>query len=147
MGLSAYVHYQIEDWNSWMKDTFEKTKAYLEGLGSGVDRVIHEAGAADAAVDSNKESVPSPIHLNEVSHEYHQQEGHNSPNELVGLTKTLIEVRNLLKKVDSSSFINSGLVLPSIVVIGSQSSGKSSVLEAIVGQEFLPKYFLLSPCL
>jgi dynamin-like GTPase MGM1, mitochondrial len=29
--------------------------------------------------------------------------------------------------------------LPSIVVIGSQSSGKSSVLEAIVGHEFLPK--------
>ncbi|KAJ9065676.1 mitochondrial dynamin GTPase Msp1 [Entomophthora muscae] len=29
--------------------------------------------------------------------------------------------------------------LPSIVVIGSQSSGKSSVLEAIVGREFLPK--------
>jgi len=32
------------------------------------------------------------------------------------------------------------LKLPSIVVIGSQSSGKSSVLEAIVGHEFLPKY-------
>jgi len=35
---------------------------------------------------------------------------------------------------------NDALKLPSIVVIGSQSSGKSSVLEAIVGQEFLPKY-------
>jgi GTP-binding protein EngB required for normal cell division len=32
-----------------------------------------------------------------------------------------------------------GLTLPSIVVVGSQSSGKSSVLEAIVGKEFLPK--------
>lgn len=31
------------------------------------------------------------------------------------------------------------LTLPSIVVIGSQSSGKSSVLEAVVGHEFLPK--------
>jgi len=34
---------------------------------------------------------------------------------------------------------NETLKLPSIVVVGSQSSGKSSVLEAIVGHEFLPK--------
>jgi GTP-binding protein EngB required for normal cell division len=30
-------------------------------------------------------------------------------------------------------------VLPSIVVIGGQSSGKSSVLEAVVGKDFLPR--------
>ena len=30
------------------------------------------------------------------------------------------------------------LDLPQIVVIGTQSAGKSSVLESIVGQEFLP---------
>jgi len=29
--------------------------------------------------------------------------------------------------------------LPQIVVVGSQSSGKSSVLEAIVGKDFLPR--------
>ncbi|KAI9363469.1 P-loop containing nucleoside triphosphate hydrolase protein [Zopfochytrium polystomum] len=52
------------------------------------------------------------------------------------LTKKLIEVRNLLKTVNVQ---NSNLKLPSIVVVGSQSSGKSSVLEAIVGHEFLPK--------
>ncbi|KAF9978859.1 dynamin-like GTPase mgm1 [Actinomortierella ambigua] len=51
------------------------------------------------------------------------------------LTKKLIEVRNVLKSIDH----NDTLKLPSIVVIGSQSSGKSSVLEAIVGHEFLPK--------
>lgn len=50
------------------------------------------------------------------------------------LVKRMIEVRNLLKIADSES-----LELPTIVVIGSQSSGKSSVLEAIVGREFLPK--------
>ncbi|OUM67143.1 hypothetical protein PIROE2DRAFT_40291 [Piromyces sp. E2] len=52
------------------------------------------------------------------------------------LTKQLIEVRNILKTVNQNC---SALQLPSIVVIGSQSSGKSSVLEAIVGHEFLPK--------
>ncbi|KAK4250226.1 P-loop containing nucleoside triphosphate hydrolase protein [Corynascus novoguineensis] len=51
------------------------------------------------------------------------------------ITKKMIEIRNLLQKVGQSSTVT----LPSIVVIGSQSSGKSSVLEAIVGHEFLPK--------
>ncbi len=51
------------------------------------------------------------------------------------LTKKMIEIRNILQQVDQSSSLN----LPSIVVIGSQSSGKSSVLEAIVGHAFLPK--------
>ncbi|KAF2762841.1 hypothetical protein EJ05DRAFT_447272 [Pseudovirgaria hyperparasitica] len=51
------------------------------------------------------------------------------------LTKKMIEIRSLLQTVGQSET----LTLPSIVVIGSQSSGKSSVLEAIVGHEFLPK--------
>ena len=51
------------------------------------------------------------------------------------LTKKMIEIRGMLQGVGQSGT----LTLPSIVVIGSQSSGKSSVLEAIVGHEFLPK--------
>lgn len=49
--------------------------------------------------------------------------------------KKMIEVRNILKSAEMETTLN----LPSIVVIGSQSSGKSSVLESIVGHEFLPK--------
>lgn len=56
-------------------------------------------------------------------------------NELMHLTKKLIEIRSMLLSIDQSD----SLKLPSIVVIGSQSSGKSSVLESIVGHEFLPK--------
>ncbi|GES75592.1 hypothetical protein RCL_jg9120.t1 [Rhizophagus clarus] len=56
-------------------------------------------------------------------------------NQFMLLTKKLIEVRNILMSIDHKE----ALRLPSIVVIGSQSSGKSSVLEAIVGHEFLPK--------
>ncbi|RKP34214.1 P-loop containing nucleoside triphosphate hydrolase protein [Dimargaris cristalligena] len=56
--------------------------------------------------------------------------------EFARLIKTLIEIQNTLKTVN---FEKRPLQLPSIVVIGSQSSGKSSVLEAIVGQHFLPK--------
>lgn len=60
----------------------------------------------------------------------------SSSEELMMLTRKLIEVRNILKSIEHDS---DDLTLPSLVVIGSQSSGKSSVLEAIVGHEFLPK--------
>ena len=56
-------------------------------------------------------------------------------DQMMVLTRKMIEIRNILQSVGQSST----LTLPSIVVIGSQSSGKSSVLEAIVGHEFLPK--------
>ncbi|KAH7266695.1 P-loop containing nucleoside triphosphate hydrolase protein [Fusarium redolens] len=56
-------------------------------------------------------------------------------DQMMVLTKKMIEIRSILQRVGQSST----LTLPSIVVIGSQSSGKSSVLEAIVGHEFLPK--------
>lgn len=56
-------------------------------------------------------------------------------DQMMMLTKKMIEIRGMLKVVGQSN----ALTLPSIVVIGSQSSGKSSVLEAIVGHEFLPK--------
>lgn len=55
--------------------------------------------------------------------------------QMMVLTRKMIEIRNLLKQIDKTE----ALTLPSIVVIGSQSSGKSSVLESIVGHEFLPK--------
>lgn len=59
----------------------------------------------------------------------------------------MIEIRNMLKSIpppldDENNKEKSALdelKLPSIVVVGSQSSGKSSVLESIVGHEFLPK--------
>ena len=56
-------------------------------------------------------------------------------DQMMTLTKKMIEIRSILQTVGQSNV----LTLPSIVVIGSQSSGKSSVLEAIVGHEFLPK--------
>ncbi|KAI1438875.1 mitochondrial dynamin GTPase [Xylaria sp. CBS 124048] len=56
-------------------------------------------------------------------------------DQMMLLTKKMIEIRNIMARIGQSST----LTLPSIVVIGSQSSGKSSVLEALVGHEFLPK--------
>ncbi|OJD13115.1 hypothetical protein AJ78_06397 [Emergomyces pasteurianus Ep9510] len=56
-------------------------------------------------------------------------------DQMMILTRKMIEIRTILQRIGQSN----ALTLPSIVVIGSQSSGKSSVLEAIVGHEFLPK--------
>ncbi|CCE64023.1 hypothetical protein TPHA_0G01870 [Tetrapisispora phaffii CBS 4417] len=60
----------------------------------------------------------------------------NTNDVMLNLTKQMIEIRSILNRIDTNS---SHLTLPSIVVIGSQSSGKSSVLESIVGKQFLPK--------
>jgi dynamin 1-like protein len=50
----------------------------------------------------------------------------------------LIPVINKLQEVFTTIGFE-GLDLPQIIVVGSQSSGKSSVLEAIVGRDFLPR--------
>lgn len=60
-------------------------------------------------------------------------------------------MEDLIKKVnklqDAFAATGSGnpLDLPQIVVIGSQSSGKSSVLENVVGKDFLPRYLKSHP--
>lgn len=51
----------------------------------------------------------------------------------------LIPVVNKLQDVFTHCGITSPIDLPQIMVVGSQSSGKSSVLEAIVGFDFLPR--------
>jgi len=62
------------------------------------------------------------------------RKGYFGDGNLVDITRRLIELRSTL-----NSIADLKLKLPTIVVIGGQSSGKSSVLEAIVGHEFLPK--------
>ena len=54
---------------------------------------------------------------------------------------SLISVINKLQDVFQEVEIEERdqINLPQIVVVGSQSSGKSSVLEAIVGEDFLPR--------
>ncbi|KAJ1340268.1 hypothetical protein BSLG_005154 [Batrachochytrium salamandrivorans] len=102
------------------------------------------AGSNGDAIDSVDISMMASADPNLTSGVHHAASqgpsmgsSSNSSNnqDLLGLTSKLIEIRNLLKSVDTGS---SALTLPSIVV-GSQGSGRSSVLEAIVGHEFLPK--------
>jgi tRNA U34 5-carboxymethylaminomethyl modifying GTPase MnmE/TrmE len=96
------------------------------GSGKGNNRSPQEEAAIAALVAA---TMSSPSDSKESNGLDARQNG------LMHLTKKLIEIRSMLLSIDQ----NDALKLPSIVVIGSQSSGKSSVLEAIVGQEFLPK--------
>ncbi|GAA5919761.1 hypothetical protein JCM1841_005841 [Sporobolomyces salmonicolor] len=56
------------------------------------------------------------------------------------MDQTLIRTVNKLQDAFASSGLSSNPIdLPQIAVVGSQSSGKSSVLENIVGRDFLPR--------
>lgn len=70
--------------------------------------------------------------VNTVQNSEYTETGHNDFNDFI---RKMIQIKEILRVSGNEEAIN----LPNIVVIGSQSSGKSSVLESIVGHEFLPK--------
>jgi GTP-binding protein EngB required for normal cell division len=53
--------------------------------------------------------------------------------------KEIIPLVNKIQEALDTSASKYNIQLPQIVVVGSQSSGKSSVLESIVGRDFLPR--------
>lgn len=55
-----------------------------------------------------------------------------------GLSNNLRSVISLVDKLRDIQ-LESYIQLPKIVVVGSQSSGKSSLIEQIVGLDFLPR--------
>lgn len=57
-------------------------------------------------------------------------------SDLVETYNTLLDYRQKIQEADAAEI---EFDLPEIVVVGGQSNGKSSVLESVVGREFLPK--------
>jgi len=53
--------------------------------------------------------------------------------------ESLISTINKLQEVLPSTLFNNKIKLPQLVVVGAQSSGKSSIIESIVGKDFLPR--------
>jgi GTP-binding protein EngB required for normal cell division len=51
------------------------------------------------------------------------------------LIPLVMKLQDAFNAIDSQNSVE----LPQIVVVGSQSTGKSSVLESIVGRDFLPR--------
>lgn len=123
----------------FLKDLFSPTEA--EGSHGQSDQDREERGTPGKGHPGGNDTViaalvaatmSSPLDSAEDSKDLPMVSRHNV---LMHLTRKLIEIRTILLSIDKKDTLK----LPSIVVIGSQSSGKSSVLEAIVGHEFLPK--------
>lgn len=57
----------------------------------------------------------------------------------MSMDQSLITLVNKLQDAFTAVGIQNPIDLPQITVLGSQSSGKSSVLENIVGRDFLPR--------
>lgn len=111
------------------------------GSGGNGDNTAAVGATAAAMGISGEEDPEDPLEdeetlIDQDSEEELDLEKDETTDEMVNLTRQMIEIRSILTSVDPHL---ETLKLPSIVVVGSQSSGKSSVLEAIVGQEFLPK--------
>lgn len=131
VGLNVYLNHKMEEYSptKLIKTYYKNTMDFMKELQENIENDLEISGSGH-----NQPPVPGsktmPAQIQQFKKEKEQEKNH-----LMGLTKKLIEIRTLLKQVSN----NSSLELPSIVVVGSQSSGKSSVLEAIVGHEFLPK--------
>ncbi|KAI9224492.1 P-loop containing nucleoside triphosphate hydrolase protein [Blastocladiella britannica] len=102
------------------------------GPGSGGNSAFPLSGSDD---DDNKNKRNGTKKGTDDDNKTNAEPENENDDQFMDLTRKLIEIRTILNRVR----VSGNLVLPSIVVIGSQSSGKSSVLEAIVGREFLPK--------
>ncbi|KAK9262474.1 hypothetical protein V1519DRAFT_384620 [Lipomyces tetrasporus] len=98
-----------------------------DGGGGGEEAALAGAAAAAATAALSDEDAEERVAATNA--------------QMMLLTRKMIEIRNILQEISTSGGGQSltRVQLPSIVVVGSQSSGKSSVLEAIVGHEFLPK--------
>ncbi|KAJ6677764.1 DYNAMIN [Salix viminalis] len=61
------------------------------------------------------------------------------PSSAAPLGSSVIPIVNKLQDIFAQLGSQSMIELPQVAVVGSQSSGKSSVLEALVGRDFLPR--------
>ncbi|SCU93639.1 LAME_0F04500g1_1 [Lachancea meyersii CBS 8951] len=151
--VSSYVAYKVEEATNFSHEKLAQLKDFAHNIKSklsdafgrhddsnndgGGGKEENAATAALLASMSGGDSGSPGAGGKDEDEDGEEDEGEdNTEYEILNLTKQMIEIRAILNKVDSSS---ANLTLPSIVVIGSQSSGKSSVLESIVGKEFLPK--------
>lgn len=117
---------------SWMQQLFERREGSSSGGRPGGDPPPNQSKATGATVAATGAAFG---YTQSPEDDERNDEEIARDDQMMLLTKKMIEIRSILQMVGQSDT----LILPSIVVIGSQSSGKSSVLEAIVGHEFLPK--------
>lgn len=153
----SYIAYKVEQTTNYTMDKFGQFQDFSNNMKDKLNdwlpdmtSVQQNSGnnGANGGGPNSDGSIPSAVVLGSLGDDEQAvgttdddddddiEKEDNTQEEMLNLTKQMIEIRSILNKVDSAS---AHLTLPSIVVIGSQSSGKSSVLESIVGKEFLPK--------
>ncbi|KAG7841713.1 hypothetical protein KL942_001592 [Ogataea angusta] len=159
-GLAAagsYVAYKVDQATSYTQSHLDSAKEFAGNVASEVGGFFNDifsgsggssggkdggdtgmvAGSGAAAAIGLAQDNEDDEALDTLDNEEEEEEDapDNTDDAMLNLTRQMIEIRSILLSIGGSN----ALRLPSIVVIGSQSSGKSSVLESIVGQEFLPK--------
>ncbi|UCS23134.1 uncharacterized protein HLK63_L12485 [Nakaseomyces glabratus] len=151
----SYIAYKLEEANTYTKDKLDRLKDFSDAVKDKLGGIWGQEGDGNSGNNNSDGTLPTATliaslvdedeEMNKKNRDEQEDddddddefdEVDNTQDEMLNLTKQMIEIRSILNKVDSAS---ANLTLPSIVVIGSQSSGKSSVLESIVGREFLPK--------
>lgn len=161
-GAGTYVAYKVEQASSYAQDQVDGIRGAMGNLyDGGKDAWNHLFGGGGKAGGSASGAPPpddagtavvaatalgvassdedGDADADEDEDELLEQEAQEADSEvsegMMSLTRQMIEIRALLQLIDQSDTLR----LPSIVVVGSQLSGKLSVLELIVGQLFLPK--------
>jgi dynamin-like GTPase MGM1, mitochondrial len=119
----------------WLQTVFERPNDSGNSNGSSQQEDPKGFNSSSAATVTGTTTAAALGYGTEDDSDMGTREQIARDEQMMLFTKKMIEIRSLLQTVGQSE----SLTLPSIVVIGSQSSGKSSVLEAIVGHEFLPK--------
>lgn len=169
VGGAAYINYKVQEVTSYTSDKLSQAADFASGVFDGAKEAVDGIELPDVSgwLDAMKAKVPTNGEQ-PAAEEQNTSNGSTggggggddgsggsaaavlgamalgndsedaqsvNDDQILLLTRKMIEIRGILQRVDQSETLQ----LPSIVVIGSQSSGKSSVLEAIVGHEFLPK--------
>ena len=135
--VAGYTGYKAIEAKNWFQEKLNQGNELISGL----FKFLPEQKNSDGS-DNNPMGKPPLIISAETNNESEENAKaltnsvNGNSNEYSQLIRKMIEVRDVLQAAGLQDKLEN---MPSIIVIGSQSSGKSSVLESLVGHQFLPK--------
>ena len=132
--MVGYTGYRTMEAKTWLQEKLQQGADYFKDATDTLSLFIPKAKISSDVPDVSLvgELAAAPQDPNRERPE----ERPESSKEYGALIRKMIEVRDVLQAAGLEDRLGA---MPAIVVIGSQSSGKSSVLECLVGHEFLPK--------